>query len=153
LGSRPLRVPRVAAQMAVPTPIPAVRTRAPGMITPTPGVPAQVPVTPSPRVPTRVRPSPVLESRDPRDLMGVIAQYGRARKLVQIEYRKQKGEQVVTRTCEPYSVRVKVTATGPKRYFYGFCLNHGSIHSYLIDRILEVKGTNRRFVPRWRVEF
>lgn len=110
---------------------------------------------PTRKTPTRLRPSPVVESANARDAMTVIAEYAKARKMIELTYRKVGDQnQVIKRICEPYSIRVKMSRHGGKRrYFYAFCANHQGIHSFIIDNIISVKGTNRRFVPRWRVEF
>ena len=108
-----------------------------------------------PLVKIRQKKAPAAETSDPRQILDLIGSYARGRRTVVISYRKETANgQVVTRECEPYSIRYKMTQhRGRRRYAMLFCLPHSGIHSFIVDNILSVKGTNRRFVPRWRVEF
>ncbi len=149
LPYRQPKVPRFAAAMAARRQAATRGTTVPSGRGVLPLPPAAAPRKP----PTRIRPSPLQTSDNPRDIMEVIAQYARARRLVTITYRKKTDQnKIITRTCEPYSIRVKITKSGSNRYFYGYCLPHNEIHSFIIANIVSVVGTNRRFVPRWQVE-
>ena len=53
------------------------------------------------------------------------------------------------RECEPYSFRPKGTE---KRFFF-HCYLHNVTRNFLVDNILEVRITDKTFVPRYEVEF
>lgn len=127
-----------------------------------PGPRQQPPLPPTPqdqtqKIPTIKRTAPrvqELETANPRQILDLIGAYAKGRRTVTITYRKATTGETVTREVEPYSLRYKTsTKRGRVRFFYGFCLPHGGIHSFLVDNIISVKGTSRRFMPRWLVEF
>jgi hypothetical protein len=56
----------------------------------------------------------------------------------------------VNRFVEPYSYRVS-GKKGALR-FYGYCLLHKEIHSFVPSKIQELHITDQVFLPRWPVE-
>jgi len=78
--------------------------------------------------------------------MRVVTLAGQWRRTVTLRYRKKSDfYRLRIVEVEPYSVR------GP--YLYAFCLQHGSIHSFLIANIVSAQQNDRKYVPRWSVEF
>lgn len=146
VGMRTAKIPPLLARLPQPT-----------RIAPRPPLVARRPPTPPeiPRIPPRRRQVPVRETHDPRDILSMVAAYAKGRRTVVLEYRKATDNQkLVIREGEPYSIRYKNTKDhGRRRYLYMLCLPHNEIHSFIVDNIVSVKGTSRRFVPRWRVEF
>lgn len=54
----------------------------------------------------------------------------------------------VRRMVEPYEIKRPGAGYSNHALFYGFCQLHGRIHSFILDRIQEVKATNQVFTPR-----
>lgn len=110
---------------------------------------------PGTRIPRGRRKAPITQTGDPRNIMVLIQEYAKARRTVILTYKKAtENGKIVKREVEPYSIRVKTTKRrGRRRYFYSYCYSHMGIHSFLVDNIVSVQGTNRRFIPRWKVEF
>jgi hypothetical protein len=169
MASRPLKVPALRRRMGAP------QGEQPAGIQPIqptpgrPGAPAPQPNTPQPNTPQpttappeaepnyKVSRSPksvkVHETNDPRRIMALIQGYAGGRRTVILNYTRATDGRQVVREVEPYSIRVRTSRTrGTQRYFYGFCLYHQEIHSFLISNITSVRGSPRKYVPRWRVE-
>lgn len=85
---------------------------------------------------------------DRNQILPTIAAYARGRRTVVLTYRKKTDyDRIRVLEVEPYALRYQNSS------LYAFCLVHQSIHRFLVSRIVSVRGTNRRFVPRWSVEF
>lgn len=89
----------------------------------------------------------------PREFLSEISQSARELKTVTLVYDKITTGERVIREIEPYSIRYKNTKAGRRRYLYGWCLTHGEIHSFLVERISSLRTNSRSFQPRWIVEF
>jgi hypothetical protein len=96
-------------------------------------------------------------TRNPREILALIARFARERKVIIITYKKATaGNQLVTRSVEPYSLRYKNTKTrGRSRFFYGYDVDGPTIgiHSFLLPNIVSVQGTDTIYTPRWVIEF
>jgi len=137
LGVRTAKIPQILSRLRLAQPQP-----------PPEGGP------PLPRIRRRQRNVPIYQTGVPREIMGLIQHYARGRRTVTLRYTKITTGETVDREVEPYSIRIKNTRVrGRARYFYAFCLMHQTISMFLIDNIQNIKGTNRRYVPRWRIEF
>ena len=150
-------------------PLPPIRVRLAGVRRPkVPGVLARArmaqppeppglprPPTPTPPIPRGRRRAPLYETGDPREILALVQNYARGRRTIVLSYAKAtENDRLITREIEPYSIRLRVTRRrGRARYLYGFCLQHQGIHSFLVQNIRSVRGTNRSYMPRWRVEF
>lgn len=137
-AARPRRRQRPRPNIRIPPPAPPPQRRQPGA---------------KPTVKTLTK----QEAGDPRRMLAMIAEYARARKVVVLRYRKvtENGKQV-TRGVEPYSLRYRITKKrGRARYFYAYCVWGPTvgIHSFLLDNIDAVIGTDKVYTPKWRVEF
>ena len=83
-----------------------------------------------------------------QEIVDVIAKAGRERKLLWIRAQETDGT-VEPREVEPYSFRPKGTTD---RFFF-YCLLHQGVRNFRIENIMEVRVTERAFVPRYPVEF
>lgn len=96
---------------------------------------------------------------NPREIMALIARFARERKVIIIRYKKATaGDQLVTRSVSPYALRYKNTKTrGRARFFYAEDSGEGNltsgIHSFLVNNIVSVQGTDTSYRPKWVVEF
>lgn len=75
----------------------------------------------------------------------------RNRLLLWMKYQGAKSSAPTWRHVEPYSFRARANP-GPQPLFYGWCRFHDEIHSFRIDRILDIHVTDRPFSPRVEVE-
>ena len=64
--------------------------------------------------------------------------------VVQVTYRKKEDERIVTHLLEPYSFRPGA--------FYGVDVNDNETRRFLVERILSVRVTGRKYAPRYLVE-
>lgn len=108
----------------------------PRQVAPSPYAPSQQPVSTQPLAP-QSGPLSVAEKE------GIIHEAGRRRVLLDIKY------DGVSRLVEPYSFRMRQIGG---RQFYGFCLLHGGIHSFKVEKMEEVKLTDWPYSPRWEIE-
>lgn len=79
----------------------------------------------------------------------VIKEAGRKRKLLFIRAREEDGS-VESREVEPYSFRHPKTGG---TLFFGWDVRKNGIRSFRVERIIEVKITDKDFNPRFPVEF
>lgn len=79
--------------------------------------------------------------------LNIIRESGKKRKLLFIKAREADGS-IEPREVEPYSFRIKKTGT----LFYGWDVKKNAIRSFRVDRIIEVKITNKSFNPRFPIE-
>jgi hypothetical protein len=96
-------------------------------------------------------------TNDPREIMALIGEFAREKKVIIIQYRKAtSNNMLVTRSLEPYALRIKDTKSrGRARFFYAYDVDGPSIgiHSFLVTNIVSVQGTDKTYRPRWPVEF
>lgn len=87
-----------------------------------------------------------------QDILNTIAQGGQNLKILSIVYLEKDGTNEGERLVEPYSMRDLGTE---KEAFFGFDIAKNGIRRFTVDRILNVKITDRIFTPRnnWGVEF
>jgi len=143
VASRARKIPQILSKAR------AVRQSAPRRAPQPQPAPQQLPEN----LGRRRKNTPLYHTSDPRQVMGLIQMYARGRKTVKITYLKVTDGTTVVREVEPYSIRLRPSRSGGMaRYFYAYCLPHGSIHMFLIQNIQRVEGTSRNYVPRWVVE-
>jgi predicted DNA-binding transcriptional regulator YafY len=82
------------------------------------------------------------------EIIRTIKEAGRQRKVLWIRAVEKNGT-IEPRECEPYSFRPK----GTEKRFYFHCYLRNAIRNFLVDNILEVRITDKTFVPRHPVEF
>ena len=72
--------------------------------------------------------------------------------ILSIEYFEKDGTNEGFRSVEPYSIRDLGTE---KEAFFGYDIEKNGIRRFTVSRILKVKITNQKFIPRnsWEVEF
>ena len=85
-------------------------------------------------------------SRD--EIVGTIQAAGRQRRVLWIRAVERDGS-IEPRECEPYSFRPK----GTHEKFFFHCYLHNGTRNFAVDKILEVRITDRSFIPRYEVEF
>lgn len=75
-----------------------------------------------------------------------VAQKNRG-KMLEITYDKKTTGETVKRTIRPYEFKGK--------YLYATDTLHGAgqIHAFIRDRIKDVKTTERKFKPKWDIQF
>ncbi len=79
----------------------------------------------------------------------LIKEAGRKRKLLYIEAREEDGS-VEPREVEPYSFR---HSKNGNTLFFGWDIKKNGIRSFRVDRIINVKITDKSFEPRFPIEF
>lgn len=82
------------------------------------------------------------------EIIRTIKEAGRQRKVLWIRAMESDGS-IEPRECEPYSFRPEGTE---KRFFF-HCYLRNATRSFLVDNILEVRITDKTYVPRHEVEF
>ena len=85
---------------------------------------------------------------DQQEVIDTIEQAGRERKILWIKASEADGT-VEPREVEPYSFRPK----GTKERFFCYCLLHNGTRNFKVKNIIEVRITEKTFVPRFEVEF
>lgn len=81
-------------------------------------------------------------------IIETIVRAGRERKVLWIKAREDDGT-IEPREVEPYSFRPK----GTKERFYFYCLFHKGTRNFKVENIIDVRITDKVFVPRYDVEF
>gem|GEM_PF-1642605 len=82
------------------------------------------------------------------EIIRTIKEAGRQRKVLWI--RAMESDSLIEpRECEPYSFRPK----GTEERFFFHCYLHNGTRNFLVDNILEVRITDKTYVPRYEVEF
>lgn len=77
----------------------------------------------------------------------------RTRTLLWMKYQGADASAPTWRHVEPYSFRRNAAKGAPVAHMlYGWCSLHDDIHSFRIDRILDIHTTDRPFAPRFEVE-
>ncbi|MFH1209308.1 MAG: WYL domain-containing protein [archaeon] len=82
------------------------------------------------------------------EIVEIIKESGRQKRLLYIKAREKDGS-IEPREVEPYSFRHKKSGT----LFYGWDVVKNQIRSFRVDRIIEVKITEKEFTPRFPIEF
>lgn len=80
-------------------------------------------------------------------IIETIKEAGRRRRLLWIRALGKDGS-IEPREVEPYSFRPK----GTYERFYFYCLLHNGTRNFLLDNILEVRITDKSFIPRYEIE-
>ena len=83
-----------------------------------------------------------------QQIIETIAKAGRDRKVLLVEAKEFDGT-IEKREVEPYSFRPK----GTTEKFFFYCLLHNGIRNFRVMNIIEVRITDKTFVPRYEVEF
>jgi predicted DNA-binding transcriptional regulator YafY len=83
-----------------------------------------------------------------QEIVDTIVRAGRERKILWVKAFESDGT-VEPREVEPYSFRPK----GSTERFFFYCLLHKGTRNFKLANILEVRITEKTFVPRYDVEF
>jgi len=83
-----------------------------------------------------------------QEIVDTIMRAGRERKIVWIKAREVDGT-IEPREVEPYSFRPK----GSTERFFFYCLLHNGTRNFKLENIIEVRITDKMFLPRYAVEF
>ena len=81
------------------------------------------------------------------EIVETIRRAGREHKVLWIRAYEANGS-IEPREVEPYSFRPPGTT---ERFFF-YCLLHKGTRNFLVDKIIEVRLTDKRFEPRWPIE-
>lgn len=82
------------------------------------------------------------------EIINTIKEAGRQRKVLWIRAMESDGT-IEPRECEPYSFRPE----GTERKFFFYCYLHNAMRNFFVDKILDVRITDKTYVPRFPVEF
>lgn len=82
------------------------------------------------------------------EIINTIKEAGRQRKVLWIRAKESDGT-IEPRECEPYSFRPK----GTEKKFFFHCYLHNAMRNFFVDNILEVRITEKTYIPRFPVEF
>jgi predicted DNA-binding transcriptional regulator YafY len=65
-------------------------------------------------------------------------------RLISFLYMRRQDEETKFYRVEPYEIK-------NNKYLYAYCLEHGQIHSFLLDRIVpsSIEILPQKFTPRW----
>ena len=85
---------------------------------------------------------------DRQEIVETIIRAGLERKILWIKAREADGT-IEPREVEPYSFRPK----GSTERFFFYCLLHKGTRNFKLENILEVRITDKTFLPRFDVEF
>ncbi len=87
-----------------------------------------------------------------QEIINTISEGAKGLFVLLIEYQEKDGSNEGDRFVEPYSMRDLGT---DKEAFFAFDISKDGIRRFSIDRILKVKITSDKFIPRngWVVEF
>ncbi len=106
------------------------------------------------------------EYTDFREILRIIAKAGKKTETVRIYYPKTENTPKGWREVEPYSLATDIGPEGehliygqdrlsPGHIFNGYTIGSSNDHcdSFIIGKIKVAKLTNKKFKPKWSVEF
>jgi len=82
------------------------------------------------------------------EIINTIKEAGIQRRVLWIKAIESDGT-IEPRECEPYSFRPK----GTYEKFFFHCYLYNGTRNFLVEKIIEVRMTDKTFVPRYEVEF
>ncbi len=81
------------------------------------------------------------------EIVDTIRRAGREKTILWIRAYEADGS-IEPREVEPYSFR----PSGTTECFFFYCLLHKGTRNFLVDKIIEVRLTDKRFELRWPIE-
>jgi len=90
--------------------------------------------------------------RRQRDRLTPVETAGEHHHKVEVVYRKKNGE-VIDRVCNPYEIKPHRTSGAMMVYLTDDASGPQQIKSYRADGVRRTEETNRRYIPRWPVQF
>ena len=101
---------------------------------------------------------------DYTEILKIIAEGGRNMKVVEIYYPKTDSNPAGWREIEPYSLSIDPAGEhliygedrlSPGHIFNGYDIKSGKKHcsSFIIGKIKQARLTNKKFSPKWDIEF
>lgn len=106
------------------------------------------------------------EQMDFRKILFIIAKAGSRKETVEIYYPRTQNSTGGWREVEPYSLTTDIPPEGEHLVYGKDMLSPGHIfnartvgskdefcHSFIISKIKEAKKTNKKFKPKWEIEF